>query len=179
MTPADITNEIADALFAQKKRGPTSLGMDPEAGLPVYSMIGPFGPYVQLGDVGEDGKKPKRVSIPKHIDPQQITLEQALDLLSLPRTLGDHPETGKPVKAGIGRFGPYVVHEDGKVYKSLPKDHGRAHRSTWRPPSSCSKQARTRQRRDAAAQSWARIPKTASRCRFSRGSTARTSSTAR
>ena len=121
MTPADITNEIAEGLFAQKKRGPVSLGMDPEAGLPVYSMIGPFGPYVQLGDQGEDKKKkPKRVSIPKQIDPAQITLAQALDLLSLPRDLGNHPESGKPVKAAIGRFGPYVVHE--KVFKSLPKD---------------------------------------------------------
>ncbi|HLJ12468.1 MAG TPA: DNA topoisomerase, partial [Planctomycetaceae bacterium] len=120
LTPADITNEIAETLFAQKKKGPTTLGVDPETGLPVYSMIGPFGPYVQLGDAGEDGKKPKRVSIPKHIDPQQVTLELALDLLSLPRTLGDHPESGKPVKAAIGRFGPYVVHEG--VYKSLPKE---------------------------------------------------------
>ena len=120
LTPADITNEIAEALFAQKKQGPKTVGMDTDAGLPVYSMIGPFGPYVQLGDAGEDGKKPKRVSIPKHIDPQQITIEQALDLLSLPRTLGDHPDSGKPVKAAIGRFGPYVVHEG--VFKSLPKD---------------------------------------------------------
>jgi DNA topoisomerase-1 len=123
VTPADITNEIADALLALKKQGPKALGMDPEQGLPVYSMIGPFGPYVQLGDAGEDGKKPKRMTVPKNIDPQQITLEQALDLLSLPRTLGAHPETGKPVKASIGRFGPYVVHEGpAKVYKSVPKD---------------------------------------------------------
>ncbi|MGE5194596.1 MAG: type I DNA topoisomerase [Deltaproteobacteria bacterium] len=122
VTPADITNEIAETLFAQKKRGPVALGMDTEKGLPVYSMIGPFGPYVQLGDVGEDGKKPKRVTIPKHIDPQHISIEQALDLLSLPRTLGNHPASGKPIKAGIGRFGPYVVHEEAKkVYKSLPK----------------------------------------------------------
>jgi DNA topoisomerase-1 len=123
LTPADITNEIADNLLALKKQGPKALGMDPEQGLPVYSMIGPFGPYVQLGDAGEDGKKPKRMTVPKNIDPQQITLEQALDLLSLPRTLGVHPETGKPVKASIGRFGPYVVHEGpAKVYKSVPKD---------------------------------------------------------
>lgn len=118
--PADITNEIAETLFAQKKMGPKTLGADPETGLAVFSLIGPFGPYVQLGEAGEDGKKPKRVSIPKHLDAQQITLEQALDLLSLPRDLGNHPETGKPVKAGIGRFGPYVVHEG--VFKSLPKD---------------------------------------------------------
>lgn len=123
VSPADITNEIADALLALKKQGPKALGMDSEQGLPVYSMIGPFGPYVQLGDMGEDGKKPKRMTIPKNIDPQQITLPQALDLLSLPRTLGAHPETGKPVKASIGRFGPYVVHEGpAKVYKSIPKD---------------------------------------------------------
>src|SRR5262245_10492903 len=120
--PADITNEIAETLFAQKKRGPVALGMDTEKGLPVYSMIGPFGPYVQLGDVVENGEKPKRVTIPKHIDAQHITIEQALDLLSLPRTLGLHPVSGKAVKAGIGRFGPYVVHEEAKkVYKSLPK----------------------------------------------------------
>ncbi len=123
ITPADINNEIAETLFAQKKRGPVALGMDTEKGLPVYSMIGPYGPYVQLGDVGEDGKKPKRMTIPKHIDAEHITIEQALGLLSLPRTLGEHPETGRPVKASIGRFGPYVVHEDtAKVYKSLPKE---------------------------------------------------------
>jgi DNA topoisomerase-1 len=114
---------MAEILFAQKKKGPTALGMHPEAGVPVYSMIGPFGPYVQLGDAGEDGKKPKRMTIPKTIDAQHVTLEQALGLLSLPRTLGSHPETGKPVKASIGRFGPYVVHEDAtKVYKSVPKE---------------------------------------------------------
>src|SRR5262249_49422670 len=96
----------------------------PETGLAVYLMIGPFGPYVQLGEAGEDGKKPKRASIPKHIDVNQITLELALDMLSLPRDLGNHPETGKPVKAGIGRFGPYVVHElePRPVFKSIPKD---------------------------------------------------------
>ena len=123
ITPADITNEMVETLLEQKKRGPTALGMDSETSQPVYSMIGPFGPYVQLGDVGEEGKKPKRMTIPKNIDPAQITLPQALDLLSLPKTLGVHPESGKPVKASIGRFGPYVVHEGPtKVYKSVPKD---------------------------------------------------------
>ena len=98
---------------------PWPLGVDPKTDLPVFVFIGPFGPYVQLGVLGLDGKRPKRISVPRPIDPEQVTLELALDLLNLPRTLGDHPETGKPVKAAIGRFGPYVAHEG--VFKSLPK----------------------------------------------------------
>jgi DNA topoisomerase-1 len=117
--PAEITDAIAEQLLEQKKAGPKALGMHPDAGLPVYSMTGRFGPYLQLGEPGPDGEKPKRVSIPKTIEPANITFDQALALLSLPRTLGDHPESAKPVKAGIGRFGPYVFHEG--VYKSLPK----------------------------------------------------------
>ncbi|MFN0055139.1 MAG: type I DNA topoisomerase [Planctomycetales bacterium] len=117
--PAEITDEIAERLLEQKRQGPKSLGTHPETGLPVYSLTGRFGPYLQLGDATTEGEKPKRVSIPKTIEPAHITFEQAVGLLSLPRVLGDHPESGKPVKAGIGRFGPYVLHEG--VYKSLPK----------------------------------------------------------
>ena len=117
--PAEITNEIADQLIELKKQGPKSLGVHPETGLPVFSMSGRFGPYLQLGEAGPEGEKPKRVSIPRNIEPAAMTFEQALGLLSLPRPLGDHPESGKPVKAGIGRFGPYVFHEG--TFKSLPK----------------------------------------------------------
>jgi DNA topoisomerase-1 len=118
--PADLTNEEADKLLALKAQGPQSLGSHPEHGQPIYVLLGPFGPYVQLGDVAEDGTKPKRVSIPKGTPMEAVTLEQAIDLLRLPRTLGAHPETTKTVTAGIGRFGPYVLHDG--VYKSLPKD---------------------------------------------------------
>jgi DNA topoisomerase I len=120
LAPADINNDVAQKLIELKKQGPQSLGMHPEDGLPIYQMIGPFGPYLQLGDVTEDGPKPKRVSIPKTMDPSEVTLEQAVALLGLPRRLGHHPETDKVVNAGIGRFGPYVVSE-GK-YKSLEKE---------------------------------------------------------
>ena len=83
-------------------------------------LAGRFGPYLQLGEVKENEDKPRRASIPKNITPATISLEAAVRLLSLPRTLGDHPETGKPVKAGIGRFGPYVMHDaPQKVYKSF------------------------------------------------------------
>jgi DNA topoisomerase-1 len=68
----------------------------------------------------EGDKKPKRVSVPKNIAPDAVTLEIALKLLELPRDLGPHPESGKKVLAAIGRFGPYVSH-DGQ-FKSIPKD---------------------------------------------------------
>lgn len=121
VAPGDINNELAGKLIELKEKGPQSLGMHPEEGLPIFVLSGPFGPYLQLGEVTEDGPKPKRVSIPKNLDPTTITLDTAVELLSLPRTVGQHPETGKVVKAGIGRFGPYVLHD--KVYKSLGKEH--------------------------------------------------------
>ena len=91
------------------------LGTDPESGLDVTLRSGRFGPYVQLGEGGEE--KPKRASIPKGFDLDGIDLAHALSLLSLPREIGVHPEGGKPITAGFGRFGPYIQH-DGK-YASL------------------------------------------------------------
>lgn len=117
--PADITSEIVDKLIDQKINGADALGKDPKSGRPIYVLTGRYGPYVQLGDI-EDGKeKLKRVSIPPTIQPEQIKMDQALQLLSLPRTLGTHPGTQKDVKLGLGRFGPYVV-TDGD-YRSVPK----------------------------------------------------------
>jgi DNA topoisomerase-1 len=87
--------------------------------MPIFLMQGPYGPYVQLGEM-EGDKKPKRVSIPKNITQDAVTLDVALKLLALPRDLGGHPESGKKVLAAIGRFGPYVSH-DGQ-FKSIPKD---------------------------------------------------------
>ncbi|HEX2257936.1 MAG TPA: topoisomerase C-terminal repeat-containing protein, partial [Afifellaceae bacterium] len=89
------------------------LGDDPETGLSVTLRSGRFGPYVQLGE----GDKPKRASLPKDWDQGTIDLEKALRLLRLPREIAPHPETGKPITAGIGRYGPFVAHE-GK-YASL------------------------------------------------------------
>lgn len=122
VAPADLTEELSEKLLREKKQGPRSLGMHPTDNVPIFVMRGPFGPYLQLGEaaVGEDAKKPKRVSIPKELDPDALTLEQAMEYLSLPRRLGEHPETGKVVNAGIGRFGPYVQHAG--AYKSLNKD---------------------------------------------------------
>ena len=86
------------------------LGHDPETGLAVTLRTGRFGPYVQLGDT-EDSEKPKRSSVPRAYDAEQVDLELALKLLSLPREVGQHPETGKIITAGLGRFGPFVLHD--------------------------------------------------------------------
>lgn len=99
---------------------PTVIGQDVETQKEIYLMNGPYGPYLQVGmPVEGEKKKPKRVSIPKEIPLSQVNIDTAHMLLSLPRDLGQHPETGKKIVANIGRFGPYVNH-DGK-FKSIPK----------------------------------------------------------
>src|SRR3954471_4410735 len=95
------------------------LGTDPQTQKLIQLLVGPFGPYVQLGEM-EGDKKPKRVSVPKNVAPENVTMDIAQQLLALPRDLGPHPEGGKKVVAAIGRFGPYVSH-DGQ-FKSIPKD---------------------------------------------------------
>ncbi len=92
------------------------LGTEPESGLEVKLRFGRFGPYFQLGESGAK-EKPKRVTLPKGLAPDEADLEKALALLSLPRPVGTHPETGKEITANLGRYGPYLAH-DGK-YASL------------------------------------------------------------
>jgi DNA topoisomerase-1 len=93
------------------------LGVDPTTGLDVMVRSGRFGPYLQLGEQVEGGDKPKRASLPKGVTPDEMDLDRAIALLSLPRTVGRHPEDGEPILAGIGRYGPYVQH--GKTYANL------------------------------------------------------------
>ncbi len=91
--------------------GVRSLGKDPETGLDVTVRSGRFGPYVQLGEANGDGEKPKRSSMPKGWDAATIDLADGLALLALPREVGLNPETGTPITAGIGRYGPFVQNE--------------------------------------------------------------------
>jgi DNA topoisomerase-1 len=123
--------------------GPKLLGNDPASGLPVTLRHGPYGYYVQLGDGNGNGngngnghtepkkkgkgkaaqaakEKPKRASLPRGLSHADVTLDRAVGLLSLPRTVGTHPESGEPITAGLGRFGPYLKHGD--TYKSLRGD---------------------------------------------------------
>jgi DNA topoisomerase-1 len=119
LPPADLTVEKAMTLIRAKAEGPRVLGVDPKSGLNVYAIHGRFGAYVQLGETPEKGskEKPKRSSLTGGQTESTVTLEEALKLLELPRELGVHPESGQPVVAGLGRFGPYVKHGDD--YRSL------------------------------------------------------------
>lgn len=119
MAPADISADDAHKLIEQKLSGADALGQDPESGLPIYVLNGRYGPYVQLGDVDSENSKPKRTSIPAPLQMEDVDMEKALFLLSLPKTLGQHTSLDKDVKLGIGRFGPYVVC-DGD-FRSVPK----------------------------------------------------------
>ncbi|MBI2719906.1 MAG: type I DNA topoisomerase [Rhizobiales bacterium] len=97
------------------------IGVDPETGEKVTRRAGRFGPYLQLGEAVE-GEKPRRASIPKGTDPAAIDLETALKLLSLPREVGHHPETGKPIVANFGRFGPFVLHDGAYANLDSPEE---------------------------------------------------------
>ncbi len=118
LAPADLTPDRAMGLVHAKAAGPRELGIDPATGQRVYLATGRFGPYVQLGNTPEKATrgarvpKPKRASLPSGVTESAVDLNLALRLLSLPRTLGAHPESGQKVLAGVGRFGPYVKHGD-------------------------------------------------------------------
>jgi DNA topoisomerase-1 len=102
---------------SEHKVGERILGTDPATGKPVSVKIGRFGPMVQIG-IANDTDKPRFAQLGKEQSMQTITLEEALDLFKLPRTLGTFEE--KPVVVGTGRFGAYVLHD--KKYVSIPKD---------------------------------------------------------
>ncbi|MDZ8263375.1 type I DNA topoisomerase [Nostoc sp. ChiQUE01b] len=122
LTPADLDPKQVEVLLRQKTTGPDQVGRHPETGEPIYVKIGAYGPYVQLGDKTDENPKPKQASLLKGVTPETVTLEMAVGLLALPRTLGVHPVTGGKIQASLGRFGPYVVHDqgkEGKDYRSL------------------------------------------------------------
>ncbi|BFM39624.1 type I DNA topoisomerase [Synechocystis sp. LKSZ1] len=122
LTPADLSPDQVATLLKQKTEGPDQIGRHPDSGEPIFLLLGTYGPYLQLGEITETNKKPKRASLPKGITPEMVTLEMAVGLLALPRTLGQHPETGAKIQTNLGRFGPYIVHDqgkEGKDYRSL------------------------------------------------------------
>jgi DNA topoisomerase-1 len=111
-----FTRQMTVGADGAAESGTKILGEDPVSGLEVTLRTGRFGPYVQLGEAVEK-QKPKRSSLPKGTELSSVDLEMALALLSLPREVGIDPESGEPIVAGVGRFGPYV--QLGKTYANL------------------------------------------------------------
>ncbi|MCZ6758197.1 MAG: type I DNA topoisomerase [Bacteroidetes bacterium] len=116
IAPGDVSTELLKELITDKQKEDVVLGIHPEAEMPILLKKGPFGYYIQLGDNVEEGK-PKRISVPKTMDPEAVDHATAVKLLELPRPIGNHPESGKEILANIGRYGPYVQH--GSTFASL------------------------------------------------------------
>ncbi len=122
IAPDEVTVALAQELIEIQSRGPVSLGDDPETGLPVYVLSGRYGAYVQLGDQEEGSKKkPQRASLFAYMTTDNVTFDEALKLLSLPRLVGSDSEE-REVHAHPGRYGPYLMRSDGETRSLTEED---------------------------------------------------------
>ncbi len=118
--PADLTMEMVEELLEKREKGPEIIGHHPETDDPIFLMDGRYGAYYQQGERTDDNKKPPTASVPKGMKPEDVPFDRVVQLLSLPRHLGEHPDDGKPIEAGIGRYGPFVKYK--RDYRNLEKE---------------------------------------------------------
>tara|TARA_B100001245_G_scaffold100219_1_gene72813 strand:- start:195 stop:992 length:798 start_codon:yes stop_codon:yes gene_type:complete len=116
MSPSEVDLEDAVKLLDDLSAEGIELGLHPEEDRTVRVKDGPYGPYVEL-EAPEEGTKPKRVSLPEKMSSSEVDLEYAIKLLELPRTVGEDPNTGEEIVAGLGRYGPFV--RRGKTFANL------------------------------------------------------------
>jgi DNA topoisomerase-1 len=116
----ELSVEKAEAILKEAAKGPEALGVDPITSEPIYLKKGRFGPYLQRGEMVEGGEKPKMASLLPGQSPDSVTLQIAIQLLSLPKVLGKNPESNEDISVANGRYGPYV--KCGSESRTIPAD---------------------------------------------------------
>jgi DNA topoisomerase-1 len=119
LAPGDTTKDELEEILEEANKGDQVLGIHPDADQPVLLKSGPYGPNMQLGDDEQEGR-PKRVSLPPGVEPEDVDFDLGLRIIDLPRELGAHPESGTSITANIGKYGPYVKHQG--TFASLKDD---------------------------------------------------------
>ncbi len=117
IAPSEIDQEYLAKLIVEGRLSEV-VAKFPETDEPILLRKGPYGHYLQLGE--DETKKPKRISLPQGLEPEDVDAKKAIELISLPRILGENPENSETIKAHIGRFGPYV--QEKRIFASIPKD---------------------------------------------------------
>lgn len=110
--PSELDASVIEKLKEQEEKSNAILGYDPKTNDPIFFRVGKYGPYLQVGEKGENNPKPKTVRLHKGATPENLSWENIIKELSLPRLIGEHPQTKEPITGNKGPFGPFISYED-------------------------------------------------------------------